>query len=183
MDSNYFALVNAANVVLMTCAENTPYEALGAKAVEVAARHDGPIYVIRHLTSDTGEKKEELVTSAALSSAPTASIARVELWFASPPDFLARHAAGARIDRAGYCLQGVLLVEAGDFARHPYDALEAAYHASQNLEYAWNPLKRSRSASVGDVFVLDSPILNAPAAFAVASVGFTPVEFVEAPAA
>ena len=172
MKLDCIAFVNARNETLLTRGALTDYAAIKASVDALMAKHNEPVFALRSFVNEQGdEKKVELLTSSALLNGAEKGVARVELWYATPPDFLACHAPGAAISAEGYEPVAVLLVEDGD------EMLNAAYHYSQNIDHGWNPVKGMRSSSVGDIFVVTSPTQPTPKAYAVASFGFTPVEF------
>jgi hypothetical protein len=172
MKLDCIAFVDERNATLLTRAATTDYASILASVNALTEKHREPVFALRSFVDGNGdEKKVELLTSSALIKGAESGVARVEIWHADPPDFLARHEPGAVVTAEGFKLAAVLLVEDGK------EALNAAYRYSQNLDHGWNPVKSSRSSSTGDVFVMTSPTQSTPKAYAVATFGFTPVEF------
>ncbi len=132
-----------------------PLEVLEA-ATRIANERDCPEFIVEVLPeSDAGGVPKTRFADPfflAENFNPHGIACVVELWHMKDlselamKDRFAEHAP-ATLSRAGYELVAEFVVQA-------VDALDSVYAASQSLERAWNPIRRCRSTSVGDVLVV-----------------------------
>jgi len=168
MNFDCFAFVDVKDKTLLTRAATTPMERVLEDLDALHQKEDvsGPIFVKRSYTNAAGDEvATELYTEAALRTlqdAPEAPLAKVQILHARNPSFFCKAAPGETFSARDYVLQAVLLVPKSE-------SLSRAYRYSQNIDAAWNPGNRSRSSSVGDIFVADGE------AYMIANVGYVPV--------
>lgn len=184
MTLKYLAVVSPAGEELYACSEALDWPAAAQAWKAVQGQHNGPVHLV---ASETKQSEQgalvELATPwaraevAANPAEPAPARACVAVWHAKEPSFgLGDLQSSYRIEDFEHV--ATLVVPSREIASRqgpPFDALNAAFASSQNIDDSWRPGYPCRSSSVGDIFVCSGDGLEE--AFVVCSVGFEAIEF------
>ena len=180
LTADCLAITNAKNETLWVRSVTSAPEQAAKALAQLRLLSTEPLTLLKSFTDAEGnEKHVELMTAwadACLQTVATGKdapgIGLVEIWLDKEPMF-GMGPQSTNVNSARFEHVASIWTALSDKAER---MLDDAFALSQNIEDAWLKPKPCRSSSVGDVFVLRRVGFE-PAAYRVASFGFTPIEF------
>lgn len=170
------AIVNETNDTLWVRSGTFSLAQAGQVLQTLSPGKNPSLQIVRSYVDEHGrEVRAELATGYALArnAGKEGQGVCVEIWQANRPTFRSPEAFSSLSPSNFTNVAQLLLLQEEGAAKD--DVLDEAYFRTQNLDFSWNPLRGTRSTSVGDVLVLRTEAQAE--AYVVDIVGFSLIDF------